>query len=45
MVARDEAGFGKIDPFMAIADAAQMMSLNPVASSDLIYSDHDLRFI
>lgn len=29
MVARDEAGFGKIDPFMALADAAQLMSLNP----------------
>ena len=29
MVARDEAGFGKVDPFMALADAAQLMSLNP----------------
>lgn len=29
MVARDEAGFGKIDPAMALFDAAQLMSLNP----------------
>lgn len=31
MVARDEAGFGKVDPFMALADAAQLMSLNPAS--------------
>jgi phage terminase large subunit-like protein len=29
MVARDEAGFGKIDPFMALANAAHLMCLNP----------------
>jgi phage terminase large subunit-like protein len=29
MVARDEAGFGKVDPIMAIFNAAHLMSLNP----------------
>jgi phage terminase large subunit-like protein len=29
MVARDEAGYGKIDPFMALANAAHLMCLNP----------------
>lgn len=28
-VARDESGAGKIDPFVALANAAHMMSLNP----------------
>lgn len=31
MVARDESGFGKVDPFMALADAAHLMALNPSA--------------
>lgn len=29
MVARDEAGFGKVDPAMALFNAAHLMSLNP----------------
>lgn len=29
MVARDEAGFGKVDPVMALFNAAHLMSLNP----------------
>ena len=28
-IARDEAGYGKIDPFMALANAAHLMGLNP----------------
>jgi phage terminase large subunit-like protein len=31
MVARDEAGFGKVDPAMALFNAAHLMSLNPVS--------------
>lgn len=31
-VARDEAGFGKVDPIMALFNAAHLMSLNPEAS-------------
>ena len=30
-VGRDEAGFGKIDPLMAMFNAAHLMSLNPEA--------------
>lgn len=30
-VARDEAGFGKVDPAMALFNAAHLMSLNPEA--------------
>lgn len=29
MVARDDAGFGKVDPVMALFNAAHLMSLNP----------------
>ena len=28
-VARDEAGFGKVDPLMALFNAAHLMALNP----------------
>lgn len=36
-VARDEAGFGKIDPMMALFNAAHLMSLNPEASGRGIF--------
>lgn len=29
MIARDEAGFGKVDPLMALFNAAALMSMNP----------------
>jgi len=32
-VARDEAGFGKVDPMMAVFDAAELMSRNPEAKN------------
>ncbi|WP_407155157.1 hypothetical protein [Bradyrhizobium sp. STM 3557] len=32
-VARDEAGFGKVDPAMALFNAAHLMSLNPQPTS------------
>ncbi|MGE4044473.1 MAG: terminase large subunit [Acetobacteraceae bacterium] len=35
MIARDESGFGKIDPLMALFDAAHLMSLNPEVSVPL----------
>jgi phage terminase large subunit-like protein len=41
MVARDEAGFGKVDPFMALADAAQLMSLNPTVAAGGSYLDRE----
>lgn len=34
-IARDEAGFGKIDPLMAMFNAAHLMSLNPVVTPKL----------
>jgi phage terminase large subunit-like protein len=30
-IARDDSGYGKIDPLMALFDAAHLMSLNPEA--------------
>ncbi len=42
MVARDEAGFGKIDPFMALANAAHLMSLNPEATGQSIFDRSEL---
>lgn len=35
-VARDEAGFGKVDPVMAMFNAAHLMSLNPAAAQGFI---------
>jgi phage terminase large subunit-like protein len=32
MVARDEAGFGKVDPAMALFNASHLMGLNPTAA-------------
>jgi phage terminase large subunit-like protein len=29
MVSRDEAGYGKIDPLVALFNAASLMALNP----------------
>lgn len=34
-VARDEAGFGKVDPIMALFNAGHLMSLNPTAGVKL----------
>ncbi|XUM25060.1 terminase large subunit (plasmid) [Bradyrhizobium oligotrophicum S58] len=34
-VARDEAGFGKVDPAMALFNAAHLMSLNPEATTSV----------
>lgn len=34
-IARDEAGFGKIDPLMALFNAAALMSMNPMAAPHL----------
>lgn len=36
-VGRDEAGFGKVDPLMALFNAAHLMSLNPEASGLSVY--------
>lgn len=36
-VARDEAGFGKVDPAMALFNAAHLMSLNPEADHGNAY--------
>lgn len=33
-VARDEAGFGKVDPIMALFNAAHLMSLNPMPAQE-----------
>jgi phage terminase large subunit-like protein len=34
-IARDESGYGKIDPFMALANAAHLMCLNPALEYDV----------
>ncbi len=39
MVARDDAGFGKIDPMMALFNAAHLMSLNPFAETNSPWED------
>ena len=37
MVARDEAGFGKVDPLMALFNAAHLISLNPTVAREPEY--------
>lgn len=36
-VARDESGFGKVDPAMALFNAAHLMSLNPEAAGNSVF--------
>lgn len=43
-IARDESGYGKIDPLMALFDAAHLMSLNPEAAGS-IYEERGLLVI
>lgn len=41
-IARDESGYGKIDPLMALFDAAQLMSTNPDAAVS-VYEERGIR--
>lgn len=43
-VARDDAGFGKVDPVMALFNAAQLMSLNPAAGGS-VYDRRGMIFV
>ena len=40
-VGRDEAGFGKVDPAMALFNAAHLMSLNPEPANGRSYLEHE----
>lgn len=42
MIARDESGVGKVDPLMALFDAAHMMTMNPEPYVDVIPSDYEM---
>jgi phage terminase large subunit-like protein len=41
-IRRDESGFGKIDPLMALMDCAMLMSQNPETKMS-IYEERGLR--
>ena len=41
-VGRDEAGFGKVDPLMALFNAAHLMSLNPEARGSSGWNTGDI---
>jgi phage terminase large subunit-like protein len=41
-VGRDEAGFGKIDPLMALFNAAHLMSLNPESTGSVYSAERGL---
>ena len=41
-IARDEAGYGKVDPLMALFNAAHLMSLNPEAGGSVYSADRGL---
>ncbi|MER8941344.1 terminase large subunit [Mesorhizobium sp. M0915] len=43
-VGRDEAGFGKVDPAMALFNAGHLMSMNPEAT-DVFPDDYEMPFI
>jgi phage terminase large subunit-like protein len=44
-VARDESGYGKVDPVMALFNAAHLMSLNPEAGGSVYSADHGLLIV
>lgn len=44
-VSRDESGYGKVDPMMALFNAAHMMSLNPEASGSVYTAERGLLVI
>lgn len=41
-IAREESGYGKIDPFVALLNAAHLMSLNPEASGSAYSKDRGM---
>jgi phage terminase large subunit-like protein len=43
-IVRDASGFGKIDPLMALFDAAALMALNPPPAKS-VYEERGLRFV
>jgi phage terminase large subunit-like protein len=44
-VARDEAGFGKVDPAMALFNAAHLMSLNPEPAGSVYTAERGLLIV
>lgn len=45
LITKQASGTAKIDPLMALLDAAQLMTLNPEASGQSVYESHGIRFI
>lgn len=43
-IVRDASGYGKIDPLMALFDAAALMGMNPVAAGS-VYEERGLLFV
>ena len=41
-VARDESGYGKVDPAMALFNAAHLMCLNPETTGSVYTKDRGL---
>lgn len=45
LITKQASGTAKIDPLMALLDAAQLMALNPEASGASVYESRGIRFI
>ncbi|WP_350494906.1 hypothetical protein [Neopusillimonas aromaticivorans] len=45
LITKQASGTAKIDPLMALFDAAHLMAMNPAASGQSVYETRGIRFL